>query len=100
MNETNPYSSPQEPEPRAPRAVKYLGLFWIRPRTYFVLQAAAFLALCAIWICWAVIPAEPWLAELPLYKMIPYVVAIGIIAEIAETFLMIRKFRKAARESR
>lgn len=89
----NPYLPPQREEQRAPKKVKYFGMFWIGAQTYFVLQSVAFVVMLGLLAAWYLVPVPAVYSDAALYKLAPWILGVGMAAELGETFVMWRKFQ-------
>lgn len=79
----------------------FFGMMMITRRTYLILQCGTFVILIGLWIAYkTVFGPSTWLgsilmAEAPwFYDVLPWVLGAGVVLEIVELIVVLRKFRE------
>lgn len=79
----------------------FFGMMMITRRTYLILQCGMFVILIGLWIAYnTVFGPSTWLgsilmAEAPwFYDVLPWVLGLGVLLEIVELIVVLRKFRQ------
>jgi thiol:disulfide interchange protein len=79
----------------------FFGMMMLTKRTYLILQCGTFVILIGIWTAYkTVFGPSTWLGtilttEAPwFYDVLPWVLGIGVVLEVVELIVVLRKFRE------
>ncbi|HSG70216.1 MAG TPA: hypothetical protein VLA12_07365 [Planctomycetaceae bacterium] len=79
----------------------FFGMMMITRRTYLILSCVGFVVLAGIWIAFGtILGPSSWLGvnllkDVPwFYPALPWVLGLGVLLEIVELIIVLRKFRQ------